>query len=153
MLSAPIRQVQSFDCGPAALATLLSAHVAGPVGLTELINSLMLSQAESVRAQTMGYSLQQLVQMADSVGVDAHIAAVTHEALTQLPLPVLVYLQLPTGPHFSVLSGVAGERVLLADPSQGNLVWTREAFTRAWAPKGEGVLLSLQSLKSLPSLK
>jgi len=141
--------VQPFDCGPAALATLLYAHVGRPFGLAELTNALMLSQAESARAQTMGYSLQQLVQMADSVGVDAHIAAVAHGSLAQLPLPVLVYLQLPTGPHFSVLSGVAGERVLLADPSQGNLVWTREAFTRAWAPKGEGVLLSLQSLQPL----
>ena len=149
MLSVPIRQVQSFDCGPAALATLLSAHVARPVGLAELTDALVLSRAESVRAQTMGYSLQQLVQMADSVGVDAHIAAVTHESLTQLPLPVLVYLQLPTGPHFSVLSGVAGERVLLSDPSQGNLFWTREAFAKAWAPQGKGVLLSLQSLKFL----
>ena len=141
--------MQSFDCGPAALATLLSAHVGRPFGLVELTNALMLSQAESFRAQTMGYSLQQLVQMADSLGVRAHVAAVTHESLTQLPLPVLVYLQLPTGPHFSVLSGAAGDRVLLADPSQGNLVWTREAFNRAWAPKGEGVMLSLQSLQSL----
>ena len=40
-------------------------------------------------------------------------------------------------------------RVLLADPWQGNLFWTREAFARAWAPEGEGVLLSLQSLQSL----
>jgi predicted double-glycine peptidase len=136
--------VQSFDCGPAALATLLSAHVARPVGLAELTDALMLSQAESVRIQTTGYSLQQLVEMADSVGVRARIAAVPQGSLSKLLLPVLVYLQLPAGPHFSVLSGVAGDRVLLTDPSQGNLFWTRGVFVKAWAPEGEGVFLSLQ---------
>ena len=48
------------------------------------------------------------------------------------------------GPHFSLLTGLAGHHVALADPSQGRLIWTREDFLRAWAPRGEGYLLSLR---------
>jgi len=137
-------QVQPFDCGPAALASLLSVHLAKPIGLSALTGALTLNQVERDRVQAMGYSLQQLAEMAASQGVLASVVAVPASSLSGLLLPALVYLQLPSGPHFSVLSGLAGERVLLADPSQGNLIWTREAFARAWAPKGEGVLLSLQ---------
>ena len=65
-------------------------------------------------------------------------------ALLTLGLPVLVYLQLPTGPHFSLLTGLAGHHVALADPSQGRFIWPCEGFLSAWAPRGEGYLLSIR---------
>ncbi len=65
-------------------------------------------------------------------------------ALSTHRLPVLVYLQLPTGPHFSLLTGLAGHHVALADPQQGRLIWPCEDFQSAWAPRGEGYLLSLR---------
>lgn len=37
------------------------------------------------------------------------------------------------GPHFSLLTGLAGHHVALADPSQGRLIWTPEDFLRARA--------------------
>lgn len=37
------------------------------------------------------------------------------------------------GPHFSLLTGLAGHHVALADPSQGRLIWTHEDFLRARA--------------------
>ena len=36
-------------------------------------------------------------------------------------------------PHFSLLTGLAGHHVALADPSQGRLIWTHEDFLRARA--------------------
>lgn len=37
------------------------------------------------------------------------------------------------GPHFSLLTGLAGHHIALADPSQGRLIWTHEDFLRARA--------------------
>ena len=65
-------------------------------------------------------------------------------SLSTIRLPVLVYLQLDTGPHFSLLTGLASHHVARGDPSQGRLIWTREDFLRAWALRGEGYLLSLR---------
>ena len=49
-------------------------------------------------------------------------------SLSTIRLPVLVYLQLDTGPYFSLLTGLAGHHVALANPSKGRLIWTREIF-------------------------
>ena len=65
-------------------------------------------------------------------------------SLSTIRLTVLVYLHLDTGPHFSLLTELAGHHVALADPSQGRLIWSREDFLRVWAPRGEGYLLSLR---------
>ena len=48
---------------------------------------------------------------------------------------MLAHLQLDTGPHLSLLTGLAGHHVALADPSQGRLIWTREDFLRARSEK------------------
>ena len=68
------------------------------------------------RIQSTGFSLQQLVLMAEAYGASPQLIALTAAELQTMPLPLLVHLQLGTGPHFSVLTGIAGNRVTLADP-------------------------------------
>jgi len=105
---------------------------------------LGVSVAEITRIRGEGFSLEQLARLARDAGAHPRVFRVSARSLSTLRLPVLVYLQLPTGPHFSLLTGLAGHHVALADPSQGRLIWPREDFLAAWAPRGEGYLLSLR---------
>ena len=139
-----VRQQEDYDCGPAALATLLAAHSGANPNLTELMARLGASASETTRIREQGFSLEQLARLAQDAGANPQVIRISAASLATIRLPVLVYLQLPTGPHFSLLTGLAGHHVALADPSQGRLIWTREDFLSAWAPRGEGYLLSLR---------
>ena len=138
-----VRQQGDYDCGPAALATLIAAQSGAVPELTGLMARFSADAVEFPRIRSEGFSLEQLARLAQDVGANPQIVRVSAASLSTLGLPVLVHLQLPTGPHFSLLTGLAGHHVALADPSQGRLIWTREDFLRAWAPRGEGYLLSL----------
>lgn len=137
------RQQAGFDCGSAALATLLSFYTDRAVEPDDLVRSQSFTTDEWQRVRREGFSLSQLADMAAALKVEPSVTRLPSRALLSVPLPVLVYLRLPTGPHFSVLTGVAGQRVTLADPTQGALMWTLNQFLRAWAPDGQGLLLSV----------
>ena len=137
-------QGDGFDCGPAALATLLRLRLQRSPTLRELTDALPeISRQEWRRIQTHGYSLGQLVAMTAAVGVRATLHRLTARGLAEISLPVLVYLDLPSGPHYSVLTGMVGGQVALADPSQGALVWPRVQFLSAWSTTGTGYALSI----------
>ena len=138
------RQQAGFDCGSAALATLLSFYTDRAVEPDDLVRSQSFTTDEWQRVRREGFSLSQLADMAAALKVEPSVTRLPSRALLSVSLPVLVYLRLPTGPHFSVLTGVAGQRVTLADPTQGALMWTLNQFLRAWAPDGWGLLLSVK---------
>ena len=139
-----VRQRADYDCGPAALATLIAARSGADLDLTGLMARLGVTAAETTRIREEGFSLEQLARLAQDAGANPQVIRTSAASLSTIRLPVLVYLQLPTGSHFSLLTGLAGHHVALAGPSQGRLIWTREDFLRAWAPRGEGYLLSLR---------
>ncbi|RZO81317.1 MAG: hypothetical protein EVA63_02265 [Halieaceae bacterium] len=138
-----VAQHHHYDCGPAALATLIAAQTGRRIGLEDVKKQITLSAEESRRVRAKGYSLLQLASMAKAVSAEPSIREITERDLSQLPLPVLVYLSLPTGPHFSLVTAMAGRHIALADPSQGPLIWSRQAFLATWAPRGKGFVLSL----------
>lgn len=138
-----MRQSATFDCGRAALATLLSHYAEHPVPAMSLSESITWREPEWRRIQSTGFSLQQLVLMAEAYGASPQLIALTAAELQAMPLPLLVHLQLDTGPHFSVLTGIAGNRVTLADPSQGRLLWSLPEFLSAWAPEHRGLALAI----------
>lgn len=138
-----IKQQSTFDCGPAALATLLSFHDperADPAGLAAMVPQ---GTAESDRIRREGFSLLQLAMMAKTLGWQPTLSELSHRELHKVALPALVHLDLPSGSHFSVLVGLAGQRVILADPSQGFQWWSRAQFVAAWAAEDDGVALTL----------
>ena len=81
--------------------------------------------------------------LAEALGWQPTLSTISQLKLHAMRLPALVHLTLPSGPHFSVLVGLAGQRVILADPSQGFQWWSREQFVAAWAADDDGVALTL----------
>ena len=88
--------------------------------------------------------------MAEAYGAAPKLIGLTTWQLRKAPLPLLVHLQLTTGPHFSVLTGMAGDRVTLADPSQGRLLWSLSEFLSAWAPDHRGLALAITEDLGVP---
>ena len=134
-----IKQQSTFDCGPAALATLLSFYDPELADPTALAAMVLQDVAKSDRIRREGFSLLQLAMMAEALGWQPTLGAISHRELHTMTLPALVHLNLPSGPHFSVLVGLAGQRVILADPSQGLQWWSREQFVAAWAPERDEI--------------
>jgi len=138
------RKQAEFDCGSAALATLLSFYTDRAVEPDDLVRSQSFTTDEWQRVRREGFSLGQLAGMAAALKVNPSITRLPSPALLSVPLTVLVYRRLPTGPHFSALTGIEGQRVPLADPTQGALMWTLNQFLRARAPDGLGLHLSVK---------
>ena len=139
----PVAQINRFDCGAAALATVLALRGGRDVTPQALISGLVLTDAQQAAVHDRGYSLYELALMARAAGAQAVVRRFDAKSLHQLSLPALVYLSLPTGPHFSVVTEVVGDRVALADPSQGFMVWPRPQFLAAWASSGAGYTLTV----------
>ena len=139
----PVYQVNRFDCGVAALATVLSLRRERPVRPQALSAALGPTETEQTLIRERGYSLYDLVLMARAAGVGAAVTRLNASALGQLALPALVYLALPTGPHFSVVTALTEQNVALADPSQGFMIWPIARFLDAWAPLGAGYALTI----------
>jgi len=137
------KQSTTFDCGRAALATLLSHYAGHFVPAMSLSEGITWREAEWRRIQSTGFSLQQLVLMAEAYGAAPKLIGLTTQQLRKAPLPLLVHLQLTTGPHFSVLTGMAGDRVTPADPSQGRLLWSLAQCLSGWAPDHRGLALAI----------
>jgi ABC-type bacteriocin/lantibiotic exporter with double-glycine peptidase domain len=126
-----ITQSTSSDCGPAALATLLTYYLDIPSTEAEIIR---LANAEPVR----GTSLQGLENAVDAKGGGAQSVRMTYatlqEQLKSYAAPVIVRLLLPE-PHF-VLVFQTGDEIAITDPAAGHVWLKREAFLKRWLIPG-----------------
>lgn len=80
---------------------------------------------------------------AEACGVELRLIALTAQQLLTTPLPFLVHLKQGSGSHFAVLTGIAGDRALLADPSQGHLLRSLSELLGAWTPVHRGRALAI----------
>ena len=70
-------------------------------------------------------------------GFKAQGFAASWEQLTKLRMPVIVYLKYRRDDHFSVLRGINANSVWLADPSLGNITFSREQFLNLWETRAD----------------
>lgn len=133
-----VKQNLDFSCGAASIATLLNNFYGK--NLTEQEILLRMNKTE-LRA-----SFDDMQQVMPQLGFEAKGYALPFEQLMQLKIPVIVYLKYRKNDHFSVLRGINGDTVLLADPSLGHMSLSREQFLAAWKTREgemEGKILAV----------
>ena len=82
--------------------------------------------------EQMRASFEDMQRIMPDLGFEAKGYALSFEQLAQLKIPVIVYLKYRKDDHFSVLRGIDGNTVLLADPSLGHVSMSRAQFLDAW---------------------
>lgn len=94
----------------------------------------------------MRASFDNMQRIMPELGFEAQGYALPFEQLVQLKIPVIVYLKYRKNNHFSVLNGINGETVLLADPSLGHVSMSKSQFLSAWKTRDgemEGKILAI----------
>ncbi len=126
-----VQQKTDFSCGAAALATLLRYAYGMQVDeQTVLAGMLVKSNPEIVQRQ--GFSLLDLKNYVQQLGMRARGYRVSEQRLRSLRVPAIVLLDTKGYKHFVVLKRVLGDRVFLADPAMGNKIMTLDEFKKAW---------------------
>jgi len=119
-----VKQDLDYSCGAASLATLLNEYYG--VSITEAALLQAMDKGD-LRA-----SFEDMALALAQFGFKAQGFAASWEQLTQLRMPVVVYLKHRKNDHFSVLRGIDENTVWLADPSLGNRTYSRAQFLEMW---------------------
>ncbi|MBS3934906.1 MAG: C39 family peptidase [Sulfuritalea sp.] len=124
-----VKQDLDYSCGAASLATLLNEHY-----------GRNLSEEALLKAMDKGDGRASFADMARALpqfGFRAQGFAARWEQLTRLKMPVILYVKHRKDDHFSVLRGISGDTVWLADPSLGNRTYSREQFLAMWQTRSD----------------
>ena len=126
--------VQEWDtsCGAAALATLLKYQHGLAVSEKEIAEA-MLRTGDALKVKVRGgFSLLDLKRYADASGLEGvGFLQLDVDDLVALA-PAIVPITARGYPHFVVVRGRAGDKLLIADPAFGNRTMDVQAFQSAW---------------------
>lgn len=122
---------QGWDasCGYAALASLLKRYRG--VSIDE---EGLLKQSELRGGAVVKVSLAELARLSQERGLEARAWRMDYDQLlgASMELPLLVHYDRPRG-HFALLLRVGPEGVVVADPSRGLELLTRQQFGDRWS--------------------
>jgi uncharacterized protein len=126
-----VRQQTDFSCGAAAAATIFKyAYGKDTTEQQVLVNMLKVADPDVVREK--GFSLLDMKNYAEAIGMKGEGYEVPYESLSALKVPAIVLLNIKGYKHFAVLRKVRGDYVHVGDPALGNRVMTRPDFEEAW---------------------
>lgn len=134
-----VRQTKDYSCGAAALSTIMTYYF-GKEASEDTILEHILSEADKEKKDKVirkGVSLLDLKKSGEAFGYKGGGYRVPAHLLDTLDRPAIALVNYRGYSHFVVLKGVHNNRVFVADPARGNLVWNLKKFTRMW----NGILL------------
>lgn len=140
------RQGLDISCGSAALATILQYQFGEQVTEETLIRAILKQVSQKDVSARGGFTLLDLKRAATELGYTVHGYKLTYERLIGLSSPVLVPVTIRGYKHFVVFRGTIGDRVILADPSFGNLLAPDFLFQSIW----QGIALAIERKENGP---
>ncbi len=127
-----VKQDKDYSCGAASIATVLTEYYRRPTTEEEVLDLLVKVARNKGRA-----SFADMEAILPRLGFKGVGLATSWEQLTALQIPVIVYVRQRKEDHFSVISGISGDKVKLSDPSLGNRILTRGQFKEIWETREE----------------
>jgi predicted double-glycine peptidase len=126
-----VRQQTDFSCGAAALATIFNyAYDRRTTEQQVLLNMLKIADPDLVRDK--GFSLLDMKNYTQALGMTAEGYQVDYRALFSLKVPAIALLDIKGYKHFVVIQRANPEYINLGDPALGNRTMSRKAFEAAW---------------------
>ena len=129
------RQLTDFTCGAASLSTIakhfLELDIPEP-RVTEIIKSFYDDEGWKT-IERDGLRLLDIKNAASKIGLAAEGYRLTLEDLSRLKGPIIVHLRHAGFQHYSVVKGISGDRVFLADPLKGNIRMPVFDFLEQWS--------------------
>ena len=135
-----VRQEYDFSCGSAALATLLTFHYGKKTSEADAFTK-MWAVGDQARIKQLGFSLMEMKQYLEGVGLKADGFKLTLDRLQEIGVPGIALIDVKGYKHFVVIKGVDDRRVLVGDPSGGVISRTRAEFEDHW----DGLILIVRS--------
>ena len=136
-----VKQKYDVSCGSAALATIFQYNYNDDITEQEIIDMILGIKNISSLKDESGFTLLDLKKAAEFFGYTAHGLKGSLSAVKKIPLPMIVLLDAPQGPHFVVIRKINGDSVQVADPSLGNQTIRIDKFEKQW----NNILLAVES--------
>lgn len=126
-----VRQRTDFSCGAAAMATIFNyAYGRQTTEQQVLVNMLKIADPDIVRER--GFSLLDMKNYAQAIGMTADGYQVEYDALLGLQVPAIALLDIKGYKHFVIIQKAADDFVHIGDPALGNRIMGRKAFQDSW---------------------
>jgi ATP-binding cassette, subfamily B, bacterial len=130
-------QMDQMDCGPACLR-MIARHYGRAFDAEKMREKCSITRE--------GVSLAGISEAAEAIGMSALAVDVGYETLRdEAPLPAIAHWRQR---HFVVIYAVKGDRVWVADPGFGLILYRRHEFMQGWQHNrrqdGTGLLLLLE---------
>ena len=126
-----VRQQYDYSCGSAALATLLRYHFGRAVNEAEVFQA-MYRVGDQAKIRQVGFSLLDMKQYLQSVGLSANGFRETVPELLASGQPAIAVIQVGAYRHFVVVKGVRPGAVLVGDPALGLKTYSPAEFAKVW---------------------
>ena len=134
------KQLDQMDCGPTCLRMIAKHH--GKVYSAEYLRDRSYITREGVSA--LG-----IADAAESIGLRTLAVTVNFDTLaSEAPLPCIAHWRQR---HFVVVHKIKGDKVWVADPAFGKIVYSKEKFLEGWLynkkkddPETEGLLILME---------
>lgn len=126
-----VRQQSDFSCGAAVMATVFNAAFGRHTTEQQvLVNMLKIADPDIVREK--GFSLLDMKNYAQSIGMEAEGFRLDYARLVTLELPAIALLDIKGYKHFVVVRKAYEDRIAIGDPALGNRTMKRPDFEKSW---------------------
>lgn len=119
-----VKQDLDYSCGAASAATLLNSFYGQKISEKRFLKAM--GEEDGMA------SFDDMAKAMPKFGFKAKGFAASWDQLVKLKMPVIVYVKYRKDDHFSVLRGINGDTVWLADPSLGNRTFSKTQFLQMW---------------------
>lgn len=142
------KQHDIADCGPTCLRILAKYY--GKIYSAEYLRELS-------NITTEGVSISGITEAAEKIGFATHVASISYETLeNQAPLPCIIHWRQR---HFLIVYKIEKDRVYVADPAYGNMVYKKEKFLEGWQntkyldTANEGIIILIEPTPEFQELE
>jgi len=139
-----VKQKFDYSCGAASMATLLNEFYGQSLTEVALLKAMDKGDGRA--------SFDDMARVLPEFGFRGVGYALSFEQLSQLKIPIIVYLKYRKDDHFSVLRGIDKNTVWLADPAFGNRTYSKSQFLDMWETRNNKTLKG-KILAILPNAK